>query len=265
MSFFGQCDGTQSRRLETAIWGQQKTARSKTVTSNAFSSVHRQSLWSTQKGMCEEEKLVRKEWFAMQDVFNEQGHLIPFSKFYQTLSEHPWRRLWIIAILQLVHADQDIAPPTEPVYSESSLAHLRNLSHKVRQGLNNLSFLHVYQTWRTLLTENGYVHPTWNVTDCEFTSHMTHASMLTCRILEEILSFKRQECFFTYELLGLTHIDMDDVFDWLRVELRGRDWLGIDIPDGARCDGKVLKPIKKMCKPDVFSFAAAREEEKDQE
>ena len=44
----------------------------------------------------------------------------------------------------------------------------------------------------------------------------------------------------------LTHIDIDDVFDWMRVELRECDWLGIDIPDGsARCDGKVPNDIKQ--------------------
>lgn len=77
--------------------------------------------------------------------------------------------------------------------------------------------------------------------------------MMTCRIYDEMLSFKRQECLFTYELLGMTHIDMDDVFDWMRVELRGRDWLGIDIPDGAAAEGVMGRDPM-----DAFSFDAAR-------
>ena len=138
----------------------------------------------------------------IKDVFDDKGHLIPFSKFYVTLQEHPWRRMWMIAVLKHIHANRNVVPPPDPVYSEASLAHLQNLLHKIRKGRQNIAIYDVYQTWRTLLMENGIVHPMWKIEDCEFTSYMTHPHLLTCRIFEEILSFKRQECLFTYELLG---------------------------------------------------------------
>lgn len=62
---------------------------------------------------------------------------------------------------------------------------------------------------------------------------MTTPDLVTCQILEEILSFRRQGFVLTYKLLGLTHMDLDDVFDGVRVELRGRDWSGIDFSDGS--------------------------------
>ena len=62
---------------------------------------------------------------------------------------------------------------------------------------------------------------------------MTTPDLVTCQILEEILSFRRQGFVFTYKLLGLTHMDLDDVFDGVRVELRGSDWSGIDFSDGS--------------------------------
>ena len=48
-------------------------------------------------------------------------------------------------------------------------------------------------------------------------------------ILQEIVSFKRQGFLFTYELLGFTHSDIDDVFNWSRVTDNPRAG-GIDEP-----------------------------------
>ena len=244
-------------RLETRVWSEEKTTF--IIAPNTFTPAFLRDFWPTQ-GMCKDQ--VRKEWIEIKDVFDDKENLIPFSKFYVTLQDQPWRRMWIIAVLKHIHADQNIAPPPDPVYSEASLAHLRNIPHKIRKGLQNMSFFHVYETWRILLMENGIVHPVWKMEDCEFTSAMTNPSMVTCRIFDEMLSFNRQGCIFTYELLGMTHIDMDDVFDWMRVELRGRDWLGIDIPDGgARCDGKGPHDIKQENALDPFSFDAGRRHE----
>lgn len=141
-------------RLETRLWIKTKTAF--IIAPNTSTPDCRQDFWTTQR-MCKEQ--VRKEWLETKDVFDDKGYLIPFNKFYGILQEHPWRRMWIIAVLKHIHADRNIAPPPDPVYSEASLAHLRNLPHKIRKGLQNMSFFHVYDTWRTLLMENGIVHP----------------------------------------------------------------------------------------------------------
>ena len=44
-------------------------------------------------------------------------------------------------------------------------------------------------------------------------------------LFQELMSFKRQGVWFTYELLGFIHSDIDEIFDWSHVSdnIRTRD------------------------------------------
>ena len=91
------------------------------------------------------------------------------------------------------------------------------LGLKIARGMKNMQFEETYDEWSRLLRESGLVHPLWNQEDCEFVRNTLSSKPTTVELFQEIVSFKRQGGWFTYELLGFSHSDIDDVFDWSRV------------------------------------------------
>ena len=68
-----------------------------------------------------------------------------------------------------------------------------------------------------LLRELGLVLTLWNQEDCEFVRNTVSSKPSTVELFQELMSFKRQDVWFTYELLGFIHSDIDEVFDWSHV------------------------------------------------
>ena len=169
----------------------------------------------------------------MESPFTASGNIDYNTRFYQEMVECRWKRCWIVAILKHIHRHvHDLEPPTQPVYSEEVLLHMRHINEAIKEGLRHLSLDLVYQSWRNLLTQYHMDVPCWQPNDIEFIVHITSPDIVTEQILEEIVSFRHQFSTFTYELLGLTHEDVDNIFGWSRATLRQRGWAGIDIPDG---------------------------------
>ena len=71
----------------------------------------------------------------------------------------------------------------------------------------------------------GLVHPLWNQEDCEFARNTLSSKPTTVELFQEIMSFKEQSVWFTYELLGFSHSDIEEVFDRSRISdnIRTRD------------------------------------------
>ena len=170
---------------------------------------------------------------SMESPFTASGQIDYCTRFYQEVIECLWKRCWIVAILQYINQNvQDLEPPIQPMYSEEALLHGRRVHEAIKRGLRELSLDSIHQKWRRLLLDYHVEIPCWQPNDIEFVVQMTSPDLVTEQILEEIVSFRRQFSAFTYELLGFTHEDVDNIFGWSRATLRQREWVGIDIPDG---------------------------------
>ena len=95
---------------------------------------------------------------------------------------------------------------------------MRHINEAIKEGLRHLSLDLVYQSWRHLLTQYHMDVPCWQPNDIEFIMQITSPDIVTEQILEKIVSFRRQFSAFTYELLGFTHEDVDNIFGWSRAK-----------------------------------------------
>ena len=169
-----------------------------------------------------------------QHPLRDDGSVVANSNFFKELQTFPWRREWVKAVLRCIHRKEGISPPGQPIQSLVALNYLEVVCYKIVRGMKNLQFQEVYDEWIYLLSESGSLHPIWNREDCEFIKTTLSWKQTTADILQEIVSFKRQGVLFTYELLGFTHSDIDDVFNWSRVtdniRAGGIDepWMGLD-------------------------------------
>ena len=145
------------------------------------------------------------------------GSVMRNTNFFKGLQAFPWRREWVKAVLRCIRMREDICPPDQPIHSLEALDYLETVSCKLTRGIKNIKFEEVYYEWIRLLVESGFIHPIWYKEDCEFVRNTLSSEQTTVDIFQEIISFKRQGMLFTYELLGFSHSDMDEVFDWTRV------------------------------------------------
>ena len=174
--------------------------------------------------------------------FTSQGVVDSQSEFTQSLNARPWRRWWIVALLKCMQHHVVLKPPDSPIWSPEALLFLHDLRANISRALRQVTFPDVYDEWVHQLHENGIVHPIWTPDNCQFVRNMLSTDVVTVRILEEILSFRRQDLFFTYELLGLTHVNIDEVFDWQRLKL-GHNWTDeVDSDDSSSCKDLELDP-----------------------
>ena len=147
----------------------------------------------------------------------QDGSVLRHSHFFEGLETYPWRREWVKALLRCLRRKEAICPPDQPIHSLQALEYLEMLGLKTPRGLKKVKFKEVYDEWSRLLTDSGLVHPLWNQEDCEFVRNTLSSKPSTVELLQEIFSFKRQGMWFTYELLGFSHSDIDEIFDWTRL------------------------------------------------
>ena len=83
----------------------------------------------------------------MESPFTASGNIDYNTRFYQEMVECRWKRCWIVAILKHIHRHvHDLEPPTQPVYSEEVLLHMRHINEAIKEGLRHLSLDLVYQS-----------------------------------------------------------------------------------------------------------------------
>ena len=117
-------------------------------------------------------------------------------------------------MLRCLRRKDAIAPPNQSIYSLQALEYLEMLELKIARGMKNMQFEETYDEWSRLLKESGLVHPLWNQEYCEFVKNTLSFKPTTVELFQEIVSFKRQGRRFTYQLLGFSHSEIDEVFDW---------------------------------------------------
>ena len=139
------------------------------------------------------------------------------SHFFEALETFPRRPERVKAVLHCLRRKEAIAPPDQPIHSLQALEYLEMLELKIARSMKNMQFEENYDEWSRLLRESGLVHPLLNQEDCEFVRNTLSSKPTTVELFQEIVSFKRQGGWFTYELLGFSHSDIDEVFDWSRV------------------------------------------------
>ena len=155
--------------------------------------------------------------------------------FYRALRKDPWKRYWMVSALKCMHTKEDLEPPCQPIYSIEALGYLESLDRRIHRGLNHLKFWDIHDEFNRCLTEQGMPHPHWSEEDIDFSKRTTVNSSSTADIYKEILSFRRQGMAFTYELLGLNHENIEDVFNWMRMSGEGRFYSGLDEVDTPVC------------------------------
>ena len=167
--------------------------------------------------MCKYENCRQKPLMPSHHPLRHDGSVVCNSHFFEALETFPWRPEWVKAVLHCLRRKEAIAPPNQPIYSFQALEYLEMLGLKIARGMKNMQFEETYDEWSRLLRESGLVHPLWKQEDCEFVRNTLSSKPTTVELFQEIVSFKRQGGWFTYELLGFSHSDIDEVFDWSRV------------------------------------------------
>ncbi|KAJ7323111.1 hypothetical protein OS493_032397 [Desmophyllum pertusum] len=172
-----------------------------------------------------------KELAEVSPFRSDGGVEINNNAFYRELRNDPWKRYWLVSVLKCLHKKEDLEPPCQPIYSIEALSYLDALDLKIHRGLNRLTFWDVHDEFNRCLTEQGMLHPHWSELDIDFVKKTTSNSSFTTDLYKEILSFRRQGMAFTYELIGLNHEHLDDVFNWMRMSGEGRFYSGLDEVD----------------------------------
>ena len=163
--------------------------------------------------MCRYEKCHQKPLMPSHHLLGQDGSVVRNSHFFEALETFFWRREWVKAVLRCLCWKEAIAPPDQPIHSLQALGYLEMLEWKIARAMKNMQFEETYDEWSRLLRESGLVHPLWNQEDCEFVKNTLSSKPTTVKLFHEIVSFKRQGGWFTYELLGFSHSDIDEVFN----------------------------------------------------
>ena len=146
---------------------------------NSFGSMGRSWTQSWRKVLGLEKKIMCKferrhpSVFALESPFTQVVVVALQNIFASELAEFLWRQYWIVALLKCLHCQENVAPPSNPIYSETALFFMKDLQFKIRKGLISITFGEVYDEWCHLLEENGMLHFTWNMEDCWLVWHMT--------------------------------------------------------------------------------------------
>ena len=112
--------------------------------------------------------------------------------FKNEVTNHYWKKYWVIAILKTVHKLKGLEPSIHPFFSTQRLEYVNETSYKLERGLKEIKFNDIYDEWVKILRERGVYHLIWNHEDMDFVKSMISGSDTTKMLLEEILSFRTE-------------------------------------------------------------------------
>ena len=87
--------------------------------------------------------------------------------FKEEITNHYWKKYWVIAILKTVHKLKGIEPSIHPFFSIQRLQYVDEMSYKLDRGLKEIKFSDIYDQWVKILRERGVYHPIWNHEDMD--------------------------------------------------------------------------------------------------
>lgn len=130
-------------------------------------------------------------------------------RFKEDVTNHYWKKIWVVAILKVIHKKKVLEPSVHAFFSIRRLQYADEISYKLERGIHEVRFNEVYDEWVKILRGRGVYHPIWNHEDMEFVKNMLSGNSVIKMLLEELLSFRTNELAFSYESLGFTHQDID--------------------------------------------------------
>lgn len=130
-------------------------------------------------------------------------------RFKEDVTNHYWKKIWVVAILKVIHKKKGLEPSVHAFFSIQRLQYVDEMSYKQERGIHEVRFNEVYDEWVKILRGRGVYHPIWNHEDMEFVKNMLSGNSVIKMLLEELLSFRTNELAFSYESLGFTHQDID--------------------------------------------------------
>ena len=81
--------------------------------------------------------------------------------FREEVSNHYWKKFWVIATLKTVHKRKGLEPSIHPFFSMQRLQYVYEMSYKLERGLKEIKFNDIYDEWVKSMRETGVYHPIW--------------------------------------------------------------------------------------------------------
>lgn len=76
--------------------------------------------------------------------------------------------------------------------------------------MKDVKWQSVYNFFKQWMTSQGYLLPILHPNDIQWSINVLEKEV---ELFIDILSFKRNTFVFNYEMIGLSHMDIDDVYD----------------------------------------------------
>lgn len=139
--------------------------------------------------------------------------------------ELAWKKPWLVSLLELIIARSRLKLPTgTSFYSAELFEYHRQVDNAIENTLYHIDWRAVHTNWKEALLEKENLIPVLADYDIEWTKAVMEDKLL----LNDILSFETVNFVFKYELYGLCHEDLNNLFDIQRPGL----WaVGIDEVD----------------------------------
>ena len=74
---------------------------------------------------------------------------------FKEVSNHYWKKYWVIAILKTIHKRKGLEPSIHPFFSIQRLQYVDEMSYKLERGIQEVKFHEIYDEWVKILRERG--------------------------------------------------------------------------------------------------------------
>lgn len=139
--------------------------------------------------------------------------------------ETPWKKQWILSLLELIISRSGLKLPEDTTfYSAKLFEYQRQVEDAIKEALYHIDWRRVHSDWKEALLNKGYLIPVLADHDIEWTKSVMDDKIM----LNDILSFETVNFVFKYELYGLCHNELNNLFD---IERPGFWCVGIDEVD----------------------------------
>lgn len=128
-----------------------------------------------------------------------------------------WQSKWILGICRAIIQKEQLCIPKKAnrFFNNDVLEFTSKVDKAVTNVLSCIKWQDVYEHYKILEASSGCIFPTLNAANIQWTIEI----LMEKAMFLEILSFQRSSFIFKYELFGITHEDMDDLWDIHRPRL----------------------------------------------
>ena len=120
-----------------------------------------------------------------------------------------WKKQWIVSLLELIIARSGLKVPNSASFFSAELFEYHHrVDDAIKNTLYNIDGRAVHTDWRGALLDKGYLIPVLSDHDIEWTKTVMDDKVM----LKDILTFETVNFVFKYELYGLFHEDLNELF-----------------------------------------------------